>query len=65
MNPAANAQIIPTIIPKKFKSYPNSLNRSRNIFTNPLNTPKNLLVRLKINNRLAKRIPPAREDLTC
>lgn len=65
MNPATKAESIPASIPKKFKSYPNSLNKSRKIFTNPLKIPRNLLVKLKINNNPAKSIPPARADLIC
>ena len=65
MNPVTNAATTPAKIPKKFKSYPNSLNKSRNIFTNPLNTEKNLLVKLKIKSNPDSKIPPATEDLTC
>lgn len=65
MNPVMNAEIIPIKIPKKFKSYPNSLNKFMKILTKPLNIPKNLLVKLKIKSNPANRIPPAREDRTC
>lgn len=65
MKPIRKAEIIPIRIPKKFKSYPNSLNKSMKILTKPLNIPKNLLVKLKIKSNPANRIPPAREERTC
>jgi hypothetical protein len=65
MNPVTNAQIIPTRIPKKFKSYPNSLNKSIKILTKPPKIPKNLLIKLNIKSNPANRIPPAREERTC
>lgn len=64
MNPNMNPQIIPIRIPKKFKSYPNSLNKFMNIPTIPSKIERNLLVKLKINTKPARSIPPAIEDLT-
>ncbi len=64
MKPRTNPEIIPISIPKKFKSYPNSLNKSINNPVIPLNTEKNLLIKLKIKTNPANNIPPAIEDLT-